>query len=105
MYDKGKGVAEEDVEAVKWYRLAAKLGHADAQYSLGYMYDTFLKYTSSGASLNDSYKKDHSRWWDIFLFYVSSRFVDCFSAHCATGEREKPNRHPVAFCLLRWSNH
>ena len=30
--------AENDQEAVKWFRLAAEQGDADAQYNLGYMY-------------------------------------------------------------------
>ena len=38
MYDKGKGVPEDDTEAVKWYRLAAEQGHAQAQSNLGAMY-------------------------------------------------------------------
>ena len=31
MYDNGKGVIEDDKEAVKWYRLAAEQSHAKAQ--------------------------------------------------------------------------
>jgi TPR repeat protein len=38
MYQKGKGVPENDAEAVKWYRLAAEQGYAPAQYNLGLMY-------------------------------------------------------------------
>jgi uncharacterized protein len=38
MYDHGQGVAEDDVQAVRWYRLAAEQGNAQAQYSLGLMY-------------------------------------------------------------------
>jgi hypothetical protein len=38
MYDDGKGVPEDDREAVKWYRLAAKQGAAYAQSNLGLMY-------------------------------------------------------------------
>ena len=38
MYDYGKGVPENDVEAVKWYRKAAEQGHKVAQHDLGYMY-------------------------------------------------------------------
>ena len=40
MYDNGKGVIEDDREAVKWYRLAAEQGYARAQYNLGVMYGT-----------------------------------------------------------------
>ncbi len=39
MYERGQGVRQNDVEAVKWYRLAAKQGHAEAQSNLGVMYE------------------------------------------------------------------
>ena len=35
---KGKGVLQDDAEAVKWYRLSAEQGNAYAQYNLGVMY-------------------------------------------------------------------
>ena len=38
MYRKGKLVPQNHVEAVKWYRLAAKQGDALAQFNLGAMY-------------------------------------------------------------------
>ena len=38
MYDNGKGVPENDVEAVKWFRKAAEKGYAYAQFNLGNMY-------------------------------------------------------------------
>eukprot|EP00729_Bicosta_minor_P004381 gene4381-biopygen16816 len=40
MYDKGKGVEQDHVEAAKWYRKAAEAGDAIAQFNLGTMYDT-----------------------------------------------------------------
>ena len=39
MYYYGKGVAQDNAEALKWYRKAAEQGHASAQYNLGYMYE------------------------------------------------------------------
>ena len=39
MYDHGEGAPEDDVEAVKWYRVAAQQGHPSAQYYLGVMHD------------------------------------------------------------------
>jgi uncharacterized protein len=40
MYDRqGQGVPEDDAEAVKWYRMAAEQGLANAQLNLGVMYD------------------------------------------------------------------
>ncbi len=38
MYRQGRGVPQDDAEAVRWYRLAAEQGHASAQYNLGVMY-------------------------------------------------------------------
>lgn len=40
MYDMGKGVAENNVEAVRWYRRAAEQGDNVAQYNLGTMYES-----------------------------------------------------------------
>src|SRR5439155_1020888 len=37
-YDKGEGVAKDQVEAVKWYRKAAEQNYAKAQYELGFCY-------------------------------------------------------------------
>ena len=39
MYDLGAGVPQSSGEAVKWYRLSAELGYADAQNNLGVMYE------------------------------------------------------------------
>ena len=38
MYDEGQGVPQDYAEAVKWYRMAADQGNADAQSNLGFMY-------------------------------------------------------------------
>ena len=38
MYANGEGVPQDDQEAVRWYRLAADQGLAQAQYNLGVMY-------------------------------------------------------------------
>jgi len=40
MYIQGKGVPENDVEAVKWFCRAAEQGCARSQTSLGTMYGT-----------------------------------------------------------------
>ena len=37
-YDNGQGVVQDYAEAVKWYRLAAQQGVADAQFNLGLSY-------------------------------------------------------------------
>ena len=38
MYSRGDGVTEDYKEAARWYRIAAKQGHAKAQLILGKMY-------------------------------------------------------------------
>ena len=38
MYADGRGVPEDDAEAVRWYRLAADQGQSGAQLNLGVMY-------------------------------------------------------------------
>ncbi len=38
MYETGRGVAKNDAEAMKWYRLSAQQGSVDAQLKLGFLY-------------------------------------------------------------------
>jgi TPR repeat protein len=38
MYETGKGVEQDDIEAAKWYRKAADTGCAKAQFNLGAAY-------------------------------------------------------------------
>jgi TPR repeat protein len=38
LYDKGRGVQQDDKEAARWYRLAADQGNAGAQSMLGDLY-------------------------------------------------------------------
>jgi hypothetical protein len=47
MYQYGKGVAQDYSAAMKWYRMAADLGDADAQYNLGLMYEIVLRVPQS----------------------------------------------------------
>ena len=57
MYATGRGVPKNDKTAVKWYRLAAKQGDADAQNNLGWMYDN-----GKGVSQND---KTAVKWYKL----------------------------------------
>ena len=57
MYVPGRGVPENDVEAVKWYRLAAEQGEASAQFALGVMY---LEGSGVPESLVHAFA-----WWDL----------------------------------------
>ena len=38
MYNNGDGVQQDYIEAMRWYRMVAEQGYADAQDNLGVMY-------------------------------------------------------------------
>jgi TPR repeat protein len=40
MHARGRGVPQSATEALRWYRLAAEQGEADAQFEVGEAYDT-----------------------------------------------------------------
>ena len=54
MYASERGVKQDDVEAVKWYRKAAEQGYADAQAMLGFSY----LLGQSGVQVNKSLAKE-----------------------------------------------
>ena len=56
MYQSGRGVKQDTVEAVKWYRKAAEQGYAKAQFNLGVMY-----YNGEGVKRNPSKAKEWFR--------------------------------------------
>lgn len=49
-YYLGDGLAQNQKDAVKWYRMAAQQGHAEAQYNLGKCYE-------SGTGVEQNYQK------------------------------------------------
>jgi len=55
MYAFGQGVPQDDKEAVKWYKLAAKQGNLRAQNNLGFMYEM-------GKGVSQDYKTAH-KWY------------------------------------------
>src|SRR5512144_995787 len=57
MYRNGKGVPQDLVEAVKWYRRAADQGNSAAQYNLGVMYDEGRGVARSDADAMAWYRK------------------------------------------------
>ena len=57
MYENGDGVARDDTEALKWYRLSADLGDAKAQYKLGLMYN-------NGKGVPQDYK-EAVKWYTL----------------------------------------
>ena len=57
MYANGRGIPQDDVEAVRLYRLAAEQGNASAQSNLGFMYAT-----GRGVPQDDA---EAVRWWQL----------------------------------------
>jgi S1-C subfamily serine protease len=57
MYHSGKGVKQNNTEAVKWVRKAAEQGYAKAQYYLGWMYALGHGVMQSGAAAADWFYK------------------------------------------------
>ena len=57
MYEYGQGVTQDYKEAVKWYRLAADQGNADAQLNLGSMH-------ANGQGVTQDYARAHM-WLNI----------------------------------------
>ena len=53
MYDNGRGVPQDDKQAVDWYTKSAEQGYAVAQYNLGWMY-----YEGEGAPQDDKQAVD-----------------------------------------------
>ena len=51
MHANGRGVSQSDVEAAKWYRLAAERGYVLAQSSLGLHYATEAAFQRRGWAL------------------------------------------------------
>ena len=100
MYANGRGVLKDDAEAVRWYRLAAEQGKADAQFNLGLMYatgrgvlkDSVLAHmwsniagangNASAGKLRDSLERDMtraevSRATELARVCMSSDYQDC----------------------------
>ena len=57
MYESGKGVPQDDKQAVRWYRKSAEQGDAGAQNSLGFMY-------GNGDGVLQNYKKSYM-WFNL----------------------------------------
>jgi len=57
MYANGRGVTEDDEEAVRFYRLAAEQGNAAAQSNLGLMY-------ANGEGVPQEYVRAYM-WFDL----------------------------------------
>ena len=55
MHHLGKGVPPSYVKAVKWYRLAAEQGHAEAQYNVAVMYGRGIRAPGDNTGVPEGY--------------------------------------------------
>ncbi len=88
MYEYGRGVPQNDVDAVKWYTMAANQDIASAQYKLGIMYDNSWGVTQSNVEAVKWYKKAAMQGhayaqYDLGLMFASGTGVpqDYIRAH------------------------
>jgi TPR repeat protein len=63
MYEKGLGLPQDYGEAVKWYRKAAELGHAEAQHNLGLM-------NEKGLGVPQDFVRAHM-WFNLAVVHVN----------------------------------
>ena len=57
LYANGRGVAQDYVEAARWYRKAADQGYADAQTGLGVLFDKGLGVAQDSAEAERWFRK------------------------------------------------
>ena len=65
MYLNGRGVPQDDAEAIRWLRLAADHGNTDGQLHLGFVYKS-----GRGVPQNDM---EADRWFNLVEATVGER--------------------------------
>ena len=72
MYFEGRGVQQDDTEAVAWYRKAAEQGDNSAQFNLGWMYyygrGIEENYTIASEWFRETAKQGHERAREFFSY-------------------------------------
>jgi len=95
-YAEGRGVAQDDGEALKWFRPAAEQGHPGAQFCLGVMYHegrgTPRDYTEALKWILLAAEQT-SPFWDFGDFYDSSFSLKWFRLAAEQG-------HSAGQCFL-----
>jgi hypothetical protein len=72
MYDTGEGVAQDYVEAIKWYRKAADKGFEPACFNLGLKYDNGQGVAQDFTEAVRWYRKAAYQGWDAAHNFVYS---------------------------------
>ena len=95
MYNEGNGVAQDDAEAVKWWRLAAEAGYVDAQFKLGMMY-------ANGSGISQDYRRAYM-WLNLAAaegHEDASKGCDMV-ANCMTPEQIAEAQEMAEKCLAQ----
>ena len=89
MYANGKGVAEDDAEAVKWYRKAADQGDADAQLNLGVIYDNGKGVAEDDAEAKKWYRKAAGQGLAVARYHLKRLEAKITAVSTEGAERER----------------
>ena len=86
LYSSGRGVPEDEVEALRWFRIAARKGYWQAPSSIGVYYENGLgglsvnfaeaaKWYRRADARNDDIWKEDLDWWDEDIARVEGRIA------------------------------
>ena len=75
-YYYGEGVTQDYAEAVRWYRKAAELGHAQAQNDLGYCYDNGQGVSQNHTEAAKWYRKAAEQGYDAAQYNLGCCYED-----------------------------
>jgi TPR repeat protein len=94
MYFEGEGVTQDDKKAFKWFRKAAKQGHADAQFHMGWMHEM-------GRTKNGPNEKE------AIVCYIKASKLGCIKSFYHLGlvftkDKKSYDRAYTYFLLVRW---
>ena len=76
MYETGDGVPEDDVEAVRWFRLAAEQGYAPAQSVLGVMYNNGRGVSENDAEAVRWFRLGAEQWHPVAQFNLGVMYIN-----------------------------
>ena len=97
MYRDGEGVAQDDAQALVWFRNAADQGNADAQYSLGVMYRDGQGVAQDNAQALVWFRKaadqgDAEAQYNLGVMYGNGKGVAQDDAQALSGSATPPTR-------------
>jgi len=94
-YDRGRGVPQDQAEAVRWYRQAAEQGDAFSQFILGNKY-----WKGSGISKNE---QEAIRWWHNAAAQGYAPAQNSLGQALANGSKTVPQEKVQAYMWLTLS--